>query len=166
MDMSRLFASPWCARDWCKSSKKLLNLGLNNVRLCYWNIGIPILNTLLLYGLMSFWLVKNVSFSQRYFPWKILLWSFAKRVWYSVKNYPIIIEVKNVSSRLFNTLIERKSRMPQVQGIKSEAVVVYCELLITKEMGYYRLSRRVNKLVFFKIVYFIHRRVMKTHPIL
>ena len=30
--------------------------------------------------------------------------------------------------------------MPQIQGIKGEAVVVYCESLITKEMGYHRLS--------------------------
>jgi hypothetical protein len=30
--------------------------------------------------------------------------------------------------------------MPQIQGIKGEAVVVYCEPLITKEIGYHRLS--------------------------
>jgi hypothetical protein len=35
--------------------------------------------------------------------------------------------------------------MPHIRGIKGDAVVVYCEPLITKEMGYYRLSRRVNK---------------------
>ncbi len=35
--------------------------------------------------------------------------------------------------------------MPQIQGIKGEAVVVYCEPLITQEMGYHRISRRVNK---------------------
>jgi len=45
-----------------------------------------------------------------------------------------------------NTLIERKPRMPQLRGIEGEAVVVYCEPLITKEMGYHRLSRRVNKI--------------------
>jgi hypothetical protein len=45
-----------------------------------------------------------------------------------------------------STLIERKSRMPpHVRGIKGEAVVVYCEPLITKKMGHPRLSRRVNK---------------------
>jgi len=38
------------------------------------------------------------------------------------------------------TSIERKSRMLQIQGIKGEAVVVYCELLITKEMEHHRLS--------------------------
>ncbi|OEU63719.1 MAG: hypothetical protein BBJ57_13630 [Desulfobacterales bacterium PC51MH44] len=38
--------------------------------------------------------------------------------------------------------------MPQIQGIKGEAVVVYCEPLITWEMGYHRLSRRVNKIGF------------------
>ncbi len=27
-----------------------------------------------------------------------------------------------------NTLIERKLRMPQIQGVKGEVVVVYCEL--------------------------------------
>jgi len=35
--------------------------------------------------------------------------------------------------------------MPQIQGIKGEAVVVYCEPLITKEMGYHRLSCKVKK---------------------
>jgi len=36
--------------------------------------------------------------------------------------------------------------MPQIRDIKDEAVVVYCEPLITKEMGYPKLSRRVNKM--------------------
>jgi hypothetical protein len=36
--------------------------------------------------------------------------------------------------------------MPQIQGINGEAVFVYCEPLITQEMGYHRLSRRVNKM--------------------
>jgi hypothetical protein len=44
------------------------------------------------------------------------------------------------------TLIKRKLRMHQIQGIKGEAVVVYCEPLITQEMGCPRLSRRVNKM--------------------
>jgi hypothetical protein len=39
--------------------------------------------------------------------------------------------------------------MPQIQGIKDEAVVVYCEPLITKEMEYHKLSRRVNKMGLF-----------------
>jgi hypothetical protein len=39
--------------------------------------------------------------------------------------------------------------MPQIQGIKDEAVVVYCEPLITMEMGYPKLSRRVNKMGFY-----------------
>jgi hypothetical protein len=43
--------------------------------------------------------------------------------------------------------IERKSRVPHIRGIKGEVVVVYCEPLITKEMGYHRLSRRVNKMM-------------------
>ena len=30
--------------------------------------------------------------------------------------------------------------MPQIQGIEGEAVVVYCEPLITKKMVYHRLS--------------------------
>ncbi|MEE8553029.1 MAG: hypothetical protein V3S72_06985 [Desulfobacterales bacterium] len=42
------------------------------------------------------------------------------------------------------TQIERKLRMPQIQGIKGEAVVVYCKPLITQEMGYPRLSRPVG----------------------
>ncbi len=43
--------------------------------------------------------------------------------------------------------------MPQIQGIKGEAVVVYCEPLITQEMGYHRLSRRVNKMGFCSKMY-------------
>jgi hypothetical protein len=35
--------------------------------------------------------------------------------------------------------------MPQVQGVEGEAVVSYCEPLTTLEMGYHRVSRRVNK---------------------
>jgi hypothetical protein len=37
--------------------------------------------------------------------------------------------------------------MLQLRGVKGEAVVIYCEPLATKEMGYYRLSRRVNNTV-------------------
>ena len=37
--------------------------------------------------------------------------------------------------------------MPQIRGVKGEAVAIYCEPLTTKEMGYHRLSRRVNKTV-------------------
>jgi len=44
-----------------------------------------------------------------------------------------------------NTLIERKLRMRHIRGIKGEAVVIYCDSLITKEMACHRLSRRVNK---------------------
>jgi len=44
------------------------------------------------------------------------------------------------------TLVERKSRMRQIHGVKGEAVVSYCEPLITKKMAYHRLSRRVNKM--------------------
>jgi hypothetical protein len=36
--------------------------------------------------------------------------------------------------------------MPQIQGVEGEAVVSYCEPLTTLEMGYHRLSRRVNKM--------------------
>jgi hypothetical protein len=46
------------------------------------------------------------------------------------------------------TLNERKLRMSQIQGLKGEAVFIYCEPLITQEMGYHRLSRRVNKMGF------------------
>jgi hypothetical protein len=38
--------------------------------------------------------------------------------------------------------------MPKIQGSKGEAVVVYCEPLITEEMGYHRLSRRLSKMGF------------------
>jgi hypothetical protein len=36
--------------------------------------------------------------------------------------------------------------MPQMQGVKGEAVVDYCEPLTTRQMEYHRLSRRVNKM--------------------
>ena len=64
---------------------------------------------------------------------------------FSIINRLMLRESKN------KTLNERKSRMPQMRGIKGEAVVVYCESFITKEMGCYRLSRRVNKVGFFKL---------------
>jgi hypothetical protein len=35
--------------------------------------------------------------------------------------------------------------MPEIQGVKGEAIVSYAELLTTRELGYPRLSRRVNK---------------------
>ena len=44
------------------------------------------------------------------------------------------------------TLIERKLRTPQVQGVKGEAIVSYAEPLTTQEMECHRLSRRVNKM--------------------
>jgi len=53
----------------------------------------------------------------------------------------IILPVKNQSqSNIAYTSIERKSRMRQIRGIKGEAVVDYCEPLITKEMVYPRFS--------------------------
>ncbi|UCG79809.1 MAG: hypothetical protein JSV60_07445, partial [Desulfobacterales bacterium] len=53
----------------------------------------------------------------------------------------------SVSSQLpRNTLIKRKLRLPRIQGVKGEAVVSYCELLTTLEMGYHRLFQRVNKM--------------------
>jgi hypothetical protein len=36
--------------------------------------------------------------------------------------------------------------MPQIQGVKGEAIVSYAEPLTTLEMGYHRLSQRVNKM--------------------
>ncbi|MBW2180866.1 MAG: hypothetical protein JRG81_10940 [Deltaproteobacteria bacterium] len=44
------------------------------------------------------------------------------------------------------TSIERKLRILQLKGIKGEAVIIYCDPLITQKMGYHRLSRRVNKM--------------------
>jgi len=43
------------------------------------------------------------------------------------------IETKNI------TLIDQKSMILQIQGVKGEAVVIYCEPLTTLEMGYHRL---------------------------
>jgi hypothetical protein len=50
---------------------------------------------------------------------------------------------------IFITLIQRKFRMLQIQGLKDYAVVVYCKSLITKEIGYHQLSRRANKMGFY-----------------
>ena len=62
--------------------------------------------------------------------------------------------------------------MLQIQGIKGEAVVVYCEPLITHEMGYPRLSRRVNKMGFCSKMYVSiveelrkHIQIYKIHKI-
>jgi len=54
--------------------------------------------------------------------------------------------------------------MPQIQGIKDKAVVVYCEPLITKKVGYLRLSWKVNKIGFLLInLYLFYWKVMKMH---
>jgi len=37
--------------------------------------------------------------------------------------------------------------MPQIRGVKGEAVAIYCKPLTTKEMGYHRLSHGVNNTV-------------------
>jgi len=49
--------------------------------------------------------------------------------------------------------------MPQIRGIKGEAVVNYCPASagITKKLGYYRLSLRVNKIKI-KIEFIFHHR--------
>jgi len=51
-----------------------------------------------------------------------------------------------VKSRHSYTSIERKLRMLQLQDIKGEAVIIYCDLVITQKMVYDRLSHRVNKI--------------------
>ena len=42
------------------------------------------------------------------------------------------------------SLTLQKSRVPQIQGVKGEAVVIYREPLTTQEMRYTRLSRPVG----------------------
>ncbi len=42
------------------------------------------------------------------------------------------------------TLTLQKSKIPQIQGAKGDAIVSYCEPLGTQEMLYHRLSRGVN----------------------
>jgi hypothetical protein len=42
------------------------------------------------------------------------------------------------------TLMLQKSRMLEMQGVKGEAVVCYCEPLTTQQMRDHGLSRRVN----------------------
>jgi hypothetical protein len=46
------------------------------------------------------------------------------------------------------TLTLQKSRMPQIEDVKGEAVVLYREPLTTQEMRYHRLSPRVNNMAF------------------
>jgi hypothetical protein len=41
--------------------------------------------------------------------------------------------------------------MRQIQGAEGEVVVIYCEPLTTREMGYHRLSLRVNNMAIFTI---------------
>jgi hypothetical protein len=50
---------------------------------------------------------------------------------------------------LKKTLALQKSRMPEMQGVKGEAVAVYADPLTTQQMRYHRLSRRVNNMVVF-----------------
>jgi len=50
---------------------------------------------------------------------------------------------------VFFTLTLQKSRMPQIQGVKGEAVISYREPLTTEEMRYLRLSRRVKNMANF-----------------
>ena len=47
------------------------------------------------------------------------------------------------------TLTLQESRMPQIQGVEGEAVVIYRELSTTQEVRYHRLSPRVNKMAVF-----------------
>jgi hypothetical protein len=68
---------------------------------------------------------------------------------YKNKQPRLLDQVGNVIRVKHYTLIERKLRVPQIRGIKGDAVVVYCEPLITKKMGCHRLSQRVNKMGFF-----------------
>jgi len=57
------------------------------------------------------------------------------------KKFDSVLE-KNCAVRRYTeiTLTLQKSRIPQVQGIKAAAVVVYRKALITQEMRYHRLS--------------------------
>ena len=57
----------------------------------------------------------------------------------------------------------QKSRMPQIQGVKGEAVVIYREPLTTQEMRHHRLSRRVNNMAGFSL--FVHITHSEFHKI-
>jgi len=48
------------------------------------------------------------------------------------------------------TLTLQESRMPQICGVKGEAVVLYRDPLTTKEMWYPRLSHLVNNMAVFR----------------
>ncbi|MBW1769868.1 MAG: hypothetical protein JRJ17_01640 [Deltaproteobacteria bacterium] len=52
-----------------------------------------------------------------------------------------------------NTLTLQKPRVLQMQGVKGEAVVVYANPLTTQQMLYHRLSRRVNNMVVFLVLW-------------
>jgi len=53
----------------------------------------------------------------------------------------------HLDSNKVRTSTLQKSRMPQIRGVKGEAVAIYCEPLITKEKRYHRLSHGVNNTV-------------------
>ena len=57
---------------------------------------------------------------------------------------------KTVFVQALFTLTLQESRVPQICGVKGEAVVLYREPLTTKEMWYPRLSHRVNNMAVFR----------------
>jgi len=60
--------------------------------------------------------------------------------------------VHNCQDRSFSdsTLTLQESRVPQICGVKGEAVALYREPLTTKEMWYPRFSHRVNSMAVFR----------------
>ena len=57
---------------------------------------------------------------------------------------------ENVDRHHFKTQLSKSRGCLRSKASKGEAVVSYCEPLATKEMGYHRLSWRVNKMMNFK----------------
>ena len=65
---------------------------------------------------------------------------------FTIEMPDICHELTRIFAKSISTLIERKSRIPQIQGIKGDAVVAYREPLITQEMGIIGFPAVVNKM--------------------
>jgi hypothetical protein len=74
---------------------------------------------------------------------------FPNSVWLGFVLIVYLCRPQSTAKKRLFTLALQKSRMPEMQGVKREAVVVYADPLTTQQMRYPRLSRRVNNITVF-----------------